>query len=146
MCVLAGTSVYDDEHNDERSWRQAAADERQQRKSDEDFKNKYPFNLFSFISCRLKTLMKQFLKLKCFILRKMIFLSYLADLLAHSETHSRATWLCLGCDAEAEVNDKLEEINFSFFQPFRLFFFWDWWVGKNFGTRDDKWRDETRWR
>jgi hypothetical protein len=39
------------------------------RKSDDDFKNKYPFNLFSFISCRLKTLMKQFFKLKWFIFR-----------------------------------------------------------------------------
>lgn len=50
--------------------RQHSADERQREKSDEDFKNKYPFNLCSFISCRLKTLMKQFFKLKWFIFKR----------------------------------------------------------------------------
>jgi hypothetical protein len=76
------------------------------RKSDDDFKNKYPFNLFSFISCRLKTLMKQFFKLKWFIFRGNDF--RLSSYVAQVEMRSRLA-LFFG----AKVNDKLEEINFS---------------------------------
>lgn len=91
--------------------RQQTNDEERE-KSDEDFKNKYPFNLFSFISCRLKTLMKQFFKLKWFILRKIILsLFTFFSMPAYSRREVRFTSLAL---FRAEANDKLEEINFSF--------------------------------
>jgi hypothetical protein len=86
---------------------QEAADERldASKQSDEDFKNKYPFNLFSFISCLLKTLMKQFFKLKWFIFffEKSLFIL---------RRRCGEAGFCVSFISFSQL-DKLEEINFS---------------------------------
>ena len=75
------------------------------RNSDDDFKNKYPFNLFSFISCRLKTLMKQFFKLKWFIFsrrreKKNIFVFHPTS---RKPVRCGWDWLCFWGQSERQI-------------------------------------------
>src|SRR5690349_20756140 len=91
-----------------RSERRQQTKKESQAKAVRIFKNKYPFNLLKLL-CLLKTLMKQFFKLKCFIFEKyQIFVP-----LALAFTVSALL-------LKAEENDKLVEINSDFRGPVSL--------------------------